>query len=332
MSRIEQLKKQNPNYTIEIIDIINDLVEKVKYTELSVNLIKNKRESYNRSKKDMINELVGEYHQDKEKLESKSYDELSNIFRVLSDYFGYNDFHTLKKFIDLNEKNLIKQNDLSRYKSFEELERQVSLSELKLIDKELEKQIIKLYETEEWLVLKPMSFLASKKYGASTKWCTTQENNPDYYLRYSRRGILIYCMNKTTGEKVAAFKNLDSSYDRETSFWNMIDNRIDSIESGLPTEVMETIKNEFLNTTKPNWDLLSDEDRNKQLMWIEKEYYGQKTSEYLVDREEPIPMPEEPMMEERVVNETIDEPRRVRIIPIQPRAVGHDYDGPMQAG
>lgn len=332
MSRIQQLKKQNPNYTIEIIDIINDLVEKVKYTELSLNLIKNKRESYNRSKKDMINELVGEYRQDKQKLESKSYDELSNIFRVLSDYFGYNDFHTLKKFIDLNEKNLIKQNDLSRYKSFEELERQVSLSELKLIDKELEKQIIKLYETEEWLVLKPMSFLASKKYGASTKWCTTQENNPDYYLRYSRRGILIYCMNKSTGEKVAAFKNLDSSYDRETSFWNMTDNRIDSIESGLPVEVMETIKNEFLNTTKPNWDLLSDEDRNKQLMWIEKEYYGQKTSEYLVDREEPIPMPEEPMMEERVVNEAIDEPRRVRIIPIQPRAVGHDYDGPMQAG
>ena len=329
---MEQLKKQNPNYTIEIIDIINDLVEKVKYTELSVNLIKNKRESYNRSKKDMINELVGEYHQDKEKLESKSYDELSNIFRVLSDYFGYSDFHTMKKFIDLNEKNLIKENDLSRYKSFEELERQVSLSELKLIDKELEKQIIKLYETEEWLVLKPMSFLASKKYGANTKWCTTQENNPDYYLRYSRRGILIYCMNKSTGEKVAAFKNLDLSYDRETSFWNMIDNRIDSIESGLPTEVMETIKNEFLNTTKPNWDLLSDEDRNKQLMWIEKEYYGQKTSEYLVDREEPIPMPEEPMMEERVVNEAIGEPRRVRIIPIQPRAVGHDYDGPMQAG
>ena len=84
---------------------------------------------------------------------------------------------------------------MSRFKSFEDLERQVSLAELRLIDKDLEKQIIKLYETNEWLVLKPMSFLASKKYGASTKWCTTQENDPDYYLRYSRRGILIYCMN-----------------------------------------------------------------------------------------------------------------------------------------
>ena len=326
MSRIEQLKKQNPNYTIEIIDIINNLVGKVKYTELSLNLIKNKRESFVRSKNDIISELVNEYDQNREKLEPKSYEELTNIMRVVGDYYGYNDFKTIKKFIELNEKNLIKQNDLSRFKSFEDLERQVSLAELRLIDKGLEKQIIKLYETDEWLVLKPMSFLASKKYGSSTKWCTTQENNPDYYLRYSRRGILIYSMNKVTGEKVAAFKNLDESYDRETSFWNMIDNRIDSIESGLPIEVMEVIKNEFKNTTKPNWELLSDEDRNKQLIWIQNEYYSKKSDDYSVE------LGEGTMIEEPMVNQAVDEPRRARIIPMQPRAVGHDEDRPIQAG
>ena len=85
MSRIEQLKKQNPNYTIEIIDIINDLVGKVKYTELSLNLIKNKRESFVRSKNDIISELVSEYGQNTEKLEPKSYEELTNIMRVVGD-------------------------------------------------------------------------------------------------------------------------------------------------------------------------------------------------------------------------------------------------------
>lgn len=318
MSRIEQLKKQNPNYTIEIIDIINNLVGKVKYTELSLNLIKNKRDGYVRSKNDIISELVNEYGQNKEKLEPKSYEEISNILRVVGDYYGYNDFKTINKFIELNEKNLIKQNDLSRFKSFEDLERQVSLAELRLIDKDLEKQIIKLYETDEWLVLKPMSFLASKKYGASTKWCTTQENNPDYYLRYSRRGILIYCMNKFTGEKVAAFKNLDMSYDRETSFWNMIDNRIDSIESGLPIEVMEIIKNEFSNTTKTNWDLLSDKDRNKQLIWIENEFYSKKSYETEETTEAMMDIPME------------DIPTRARIIPMQPYGVGDDR--PVNAG
>lgn len=277
MSRIENLKKQNPSYTIEIIDIINNLFDKVKYTELSVNLIKNKRQGYLRNSEDLINELSIEYGQDRETLKSKSYEELSNILRVLGDYYGHHDFKTIRKFIDLNERNLIQENDLTNFKSFEELERQVSLAELKLIDKDLEKQVIKLYETDNWLVIKPMSFLASRKYGANTKWCTTQETNPDYYLRYSRRGILIYCVDKITGEKVAAFKNIDMSYDREISFWNMIDNRIDSIESGLPVEVMEIIKSEFANTTKPNWDLLSDDDRNKQLMWIENEYYSKKS-------------------------------------------------------
>jgi|LakMenE01Jun11ns_1017448.scaffolds.fasta_scaffold9781936_1 hypothetical protein len=322
MSRIEQLKKQNPSYTIEIIDIINNLFEKVKYTELSVNLIKTKRQGYSRSSEDMINELVMEYGQDRENLTSKSYEELTNIFRVLGDYFGYHDFKTIQKFIELNERNLIKENDLSKFKSFEDLELQVSLSELKLIDKDLEKQVIKLYETDEWLVLKPMSFLASRKYGSNTKWCTTQENNPDYYLRYSRRGILIYCINKVTGEKVAAFKNIDTSYDRETSFWNMIDNRIDSIESGLSVEVMDVIKSEFTKTTKPNWDLLSDDDRNKQLIWIEHEYYLKKS---YVGEEQPTPM-EEGYMMAGVEEEPI---RRARIVPmVAPRF----DDIPTQAG
>lgn len=322
MSRIEQLKKQNPSYTIEIIDIINNLFDKVKYTELSVNLIKTKRQGYSRSSEDIINEMVVEYGQDRENLTSKSYEELTNIFRVLGDYFGYHDFKTIQKFIELNERNLIKENDLSKFKSFEDLELQVSLAELKLIDKDLEKQVIKLYETDEWLVLKPMSFLASRKYGSNTKWCTTQENNPDYYLRYSRRGILIYCMNKVTGEKVAAFKNIDTSYDRETSFWNMIDNRIDSIESGLSVEVMDVIKSEFTKTTKPNWDLLSDDDRNKQLIWIENEYYLKKS---YVGEEQPMPMEEVDMMA-GVEAEPI---RRARIVPM----VAPRYDDiPTQAG
>ena len=68
MSRIEELKKQNPSYTIEIIDIINNLFEKVKYTELSVNLIKNKRNSYGRNAESLISELVSEYGLDKKNL------------------------------------------------------------------------------------------------------------------------------------------------------------------------------------------------------------------------------------------------------------------------
>ena len=42
MSRIEELKKQNPNFNLDVIEIINDSLGKVKYTEMAINLIKNK--------------------------------------------------------------------------------------------------------------------------------------------------------------------------------------------------------------------------------------------------------------------------------------------------
>lgn len=278
MSKIEELKKQNPTLAIDVIGIIHELFEKTKYTEMAVNLIKNKIENRNSHVEGLIDELSREYGFKPEELKLKSNQDILNIYKVIADYFGYSNFNVIKKFIELNERKLIVNNDLTSYKTFDELELQMSLASLKLIDKEMEKQVQKLYETDEWLIIKPLSFLASKKYGSSTKWCTTQENNPEYYLRYSRRGILIYCINKISGDKVAAFKSLDESYEKETSFWNLVDQRIDSLESGLPNEVMILIKNEFTNTKQSNWDILSDDEKNKQLLWLENEYNSKKSS------------------------------------------------------
>jgi hypothetical protein len=329
MSKIEELKKQNPTLVIDVVGIIDQLFDKSKYTEMAVNLIKNKISNQNTHIDDIVNELTREYGFNKEDLKLKSNQEILNIFKVISDYFGYNNFNVIKKFIELNERKLIVNNDLTSYKTFDELELQMSLASLKLIDKEMEKQIQKLFESNEWLVIKPLSFLASKKYGASTKWCTTQENNPEYYLRYSRRGILIYCINKISGDKVAAFKNLDTSYEKETSFWNLIDQRIDSLESGLPYDVMNIIKDEFTNTKKSNWDILSDDEKNRQVLWLENEYMLNKSYEDEIPDLRPMPMVEEdiPRMEEEVGIPIIN--RRARIVPM--RAPSFD-DMPTQAG
>jgi hypothetical protein len=273
MSRLNELKRDNPSLILNVIEIINSLFNKSKYTELSVNLIKNYRENrmnnYDRADNLKL-ELIHEFKLDEDFINSKSNEEIINIHWCLVDYFGYYNFELIKKFEELNERNLIINNDLTKFKTFEELELEVSLAELKSVTKDLEKQTIKLYENDEWLVIKPMSFLASKKYGATTRWCTTMEHNPDYYLKYSRNGILIYCLNKKTGDKVAAYKSLSTHENRETSFWDMSDIRIDSIESGLPNEIMEVIKNEFINMKKTNWDLLSEDDANNQLLWIQR--------------------------------------------------------------
>ena len=52
-------------------------------------------------------------------------------------------------------------------------------------------------------------------------------------------------------------------------FWDINDQRIDSMDSGLPDDVLNIFRNEFLNTKQCNWDILTDEERNKQILWIE---------------------------------------------------------------
>lgn len=276
MSRIDELKKQNPSFGVNLIEVINNLVDKPKYTEMLVNLIKYKYDKKSTSLKDVTHELINEYNIPESKLEGMSYFELQNYLRVIGDYIGHQNYSTVTKFIEMNERKLIENSDLTSYKTFQELELQMSLADLKLVDKEMEKQIEKLFENDEWLVLKPLSYLASKKYGASTKWCTASDREPDYYYRYVKRGILIYVINKKTGDKVAGFKNLDSSYERETSFWDIVDQRVDSLDTGLPNHIMDIFKEQFHNVKITNWNSLTDEERNRQLLWLENEYYGQK--------------------------------------------------------
>jgi len=279
MSRIEELKKQNPNFNIDGIAIMNDSLGKSKYTEMAINLIKHKILENNESRhKDLIYELQDELGFDEEYLNSLTYMELSNIIHLISNYFGYSNFKLIKEFIDLNEKKLIENNDLTTYKTFNELELQISLSNLKSIDNEMTKQVQKLYETDEWLVVKPLSYQASLKYGASTKWCTASKDNAEYYFRYSKQGILIYSINKKTGNKVAGFKSVDENSEPETSFWNITDQRIDSMDSGLPSDVLDIFRNEFSNTKQTNWDILTDEERNRQILWLENEYNRNKKS------------------------------------------------------
>jgi hypothetical protein len=317
MSRIDELKKQNPLFGINLIDLINNLVSKPKYTEMMVNLIKYKFDSQESHAKDIRHELIREYNISEDKVNEMSFFELQNSHRVISDFIGYSNFTTLTKFIEMNERKLIENSDLTSYKTFQELELQMSLADLKLVDKEMEKQIEKLFENDEWLVLKPLSYLSSKKYGASTKWCTASDREPDYFYKYIKRGLLIYVINKKTGDKVAGFKNIDSSYERETSFWNITDQRVDSLETGLPNHIMDIFKDQFHNVKVTNWDSLTDEERNRQILWLENEYYGnKKSSDRLMPRaagiraESPMRMLENIQVDlEAAINEVMTEER-----------------------
>lgn len=263
MSRIKNLQT-DPENIINMVDVLRIFIPqgKSKYVETLLRIMKKTR-GLNLYAQEMKDTWEKNFDIKPESLSSYNDIQLLFMYRFIDSMFSYNDLKSFVKFCEYNERGLIENNDLSKYDSFEEIMTQTSLAELKVIAKDLEKQIMSLYCDDEWVVIKPLTYIASRKYGSSTKWCTTQENNPEYFLRYAGKGILIYVLNKKTGLKVAAFKSLKKD-DPELSFWNQIDNRIDSMESALPTFILEIIRNEFQECTTNNLDLLSPEDKKVQ--------------------------------------------------------------------
>lgn len=262
MTKIKDLKSQ-PENNLNIIEILELVCPegKTKYIETLLRVMK-KTKNFNNYITEIRDLLKNRLKVSDSKLDNFTDFQVFFMWRFLDTSFDINDLVEYQKFCEFNERGLIELNDLSRYSSFDEILSVTAIAELKSQEKELEKQIKVIYTNEEWMVIRPLTYHSSLKYGASTKWCTASDSNPDYFLRYTKRGILLYMINKVTGLKVACFKSLDS--EPEFSFWNQTDIRIDSIESGLPLFIIDIIRDEVTNNPIPNISLLSDVDRKTQ--------------------------------------------------------------------
>jgi len=127
---------------------------------------------------------------------------------------------------------------------------------MKELTKELEGQVIKEYEDEKWVVVRPLTFSSSAKYGASTRWCTTYQKEKQYFEKYWRRGILVYFINKQTGYKFAGYKATDG--DNEFSFWNSEDSRVDYLDVDADDYLFPIVRKIF-KSKDSNKNLCSDE-------------------------------------------------------------------------
>ena len=274
MSRIDELKKQHPNYALSIIDIYKMISpnQSSKYIEMLIKLDKNREFNEPDVYRRQIIECMVGWGIDYNYLETFDLETLNMFFINVNNLVGdTGKIRSFTKFASLNERKLIENNDVTSYSSWGDIEQAISLAEIKLIDKETAKQIKKIYEDDEWISLRPLSLEASMKYGANTKWCTTTESG-QYYARYSARGILIYNINKKTGYKVACFKNLDQAYDNEFSWWDVTDKRIEVLDSEAPAVVLEAIRNEIKNRSVPNQLLMTKAEHDKLNQY--KEGYG----------------------------------------------------------
>jgi hypothetical protein len=220
-------------------------------------------------------------------------------FWTLLERIPNNELDSLVDFIEMYEKHQITGVDINQVKTLNEIESVINLINIKNIGKEFSKQTYVDLDTEKWLVIRPLTYESSLKYGAHTKWCTAAKSNPYQFFRYTEEGVLVYCINKETGYKLAfhMFREGNKFYD--ISFWNSIDERIDSLSAEIDFDVYQLIKNIYTSSeTKTNLQLGGE-------YWVQSHDLHMKE-----DDMEPIPLGDG-HINRRVRNEvtvTIDEP------------------------
>ena len=217
MSRLDRLKEQNPNLNISIIDIIAalDPSDSYKYTEFLIKQFKNHNDYYSPNKEEFMGYL--------------------GVF-----LFGPDEISTLNEFERHCNANRIKNKDISTYKAFQELSNEVLVAEEKEKRKQLEKEILKIYEDDTWFILTPLSLEASKVYGANTKWCVTQEK---YWNQYLTTHKLIYVLNKKTDIKTAFSRNFSTE---KFQAWDQLDKEVDPLFINfIPDELFLKIRKEL---------------------------------------------------------------------------------------
>ena len=304
MSRIKELRT-NEDYNLNIVSILEMFSPegKSKYTETLLRMMKNTPNLKEHTKE--IKLVLTEKFPfiEKSKLDLMSDIQTMLLYKFIDGFFNFEDLQKYRKFCEYNERNLIEENDLTKYKSFDQMIAAMGVAEMKSEEKELETQVIKIHEDSEWLLIRPLTFKSSCKYGANTKWCTTTEHNQEYYNKYAKRGVLVYCINKKTGYKVAAFYSLDKN-EPEFSYWNQKDTRIDSTDSNLPLELIGFIRDYVKDPkVKSNTAMLSGDQKKKELGNGRKSAISERVASAVRRAQDEIEVSEPMVMEESVMEQ-----------------------------
>lgn len=250
------LKEHNPWSNINIIDMLSimDPSKTNKFLPFLIKYYKNINDNEDINfidRENYIDDVVRSFS-----IEEKR-DTINNFTKLELDVFyrllelinkKHNVREVLEEFNEHCNSYRIEKNDISDYNDITEIIEANKKASFKILENHKEHKVHVVMENKDWLLIKPLTFESSLKYGASTKWCTVMKNNPDYYYRYSTRGVLIYIINKNTLVKTACFIPLDneeSTYSNPLKLYNEADVETDSYMLELNNDVMETLINEY---------------------------------------------------------------------------------------
>jgi len=306
MSRLIELKKQYPELNLSFFDIMTrmDTSKSYKYLPMLCKIFANRFDVKEAWKKEHnLQEIVKEMKhniQDKGISNDDLTDNQNFVLQNLTDLISNDTFNILNSFIKYLDRGLIDNKDVTSYKDLESLRAAVNMATIKEFNKELEGQIIKEYEDDRWVVVRPLTFSASAKYGANTRWCTTYQKEKNYFEKYWRRGILVYFINKITGYKFAGFKDITGG--DEFSFWNQEDSRTDYLNIEVDDYMFSVVKRIF-KSDSTNKTLCSNEIQEQ----VHEECIEQYESKMrLVEMTPPPPMEVEVARMANEIQEEVD--------------------------
>jgi hypothetical protein len=215
MSRLDKLKQQHPEFNISIIDLMGmiDPTDTYKYTEF------------------LIKQL-------KEWFDGKTHEETQLIMGA--ELIGEDNVVSLNEFEIHCRAARIKKNDIGQHSGFRSIKDSVKDAEQIQKQKDTEKQVIKLLDNDEYCVVIPLSYDASRVYGSNTKWCTTQER---YWNDYIDKYKLIYIIDRINNDKYAvSIKQGDST---KIQGWLSDDKEVSPLTLPISVDVINIIISEI---------------------------------------------------------------------------------------
>lgn len=274
MGRLKEIREKSPEWMkMSLMDLVESMDPTLhnKYVQMIVNLLVSKMENNVKSISNdgEFSHYINEYHSrvpsyTKEYLGSMPQEKIIMLTRLCDvSPFNYGDFKDISDFIGRHMNNKFFGLDVNKIKTIKEIQQQNSIASIKEIEKEMENQVVVVLNNDNWLAVRPVTYESSLKYGATTKWCTASRDSYYHFFSYTQGGKLVYIINKTTGEKTAMFAGYSPQGNGyEISFWNQVDERVDSLMTNLDSEIMDVLRNIIKDETGTNKELNPE-------MWLE---------------------------------------------------------------
>jgi hypothetical protein len=154
------------------------------------------------------------------------------------------EFDRFQQSLDVKD---INRYDLDGLKLAIESHKETSKSQLKKVDTSGTK---KIFEDKNILIVRPLTYESSCKYGAGTRWCTTMAGQPSYFESHTKDDQGLYYIILKNFNKDNKFYKIAIHITPNTETWydatdeRMSDREKEVFNLGAP-KVIETIKNDY---------------------------------------------------------------------------------------